>query len=91
MPGMETIIPGVETNALPAALPLHMNSGMIWAGLFWGGVGGGYLIYGWRQKSGYPLAAGVVMSLACFLDALPMTVTCIVTMIAVHWLMKNSD
>jgi hypothetical protein len=88
---METILPGVSTNAMPAALPIHMDSNMMWAGLLWGGVGGGYLVYGWRQKSGYPLAGGVVMTLACFLNALPMTITCLVTMFAVYWLMKNAD
>jgi len=84
----------MDTNLLQPALnpnAFHMDSAQMWAGLFWSGVGGGYLIYGWRQKSGYPLAIGVILTLACFLAALPMTVVCIVTLIAIHWLMKHSD
>ena len=68
---------------------MNMSSSQIWASVLWGGIGGGYLIYGWRQKSGIPFAGGVVMSLACFLTALPMTIVSIVTMVAVYWLMKN--
>ena len=26
------------------------NSSYVWASVLWGGIGGGYLIYGWRQK-----------------------------------------
>ncbi len=84
----------METNLIEPALNtgmLHMDSSSLWAGLFWGGVGGGYLVYGWKQKSGYPLAAGVILTLACFFAALPMTVICVVTLIAIHWLMKHSD
>ncbi len=69
----------------------NLDSNQMWAAVFWGGVGGGYLIYGWRQKAGIPLAGGAVMSLACFLSALPMTVVSIATIGAVYWLMKRGD
>jgi hypothetical protein len=65
------------------------NSSYVWASVLWGGIGGGYLIYGWRQKASVPLVGGVVMSLACFLPALPMTLVSIATMAAVYWLMKQ--
>ena len=65
------------------------NSTNLWAAVLWGGIGGGYLVYGWRQKSSIPLVGGVVMSLACFLPALPMTLICIATMAAVYWLLKQ--
>jgi hypothetical protein len=65
------------------------NSSYVWASVLWGGIGGGYLIYGWRQKASVPLVGGVVMSLACFLPALPMTLVSITTMAAVYWLMKQ--
>ncbi|MDR3459818.1 MAG: hypothetical protein P4N60_20510 [Verrucomicrobiae bacterium] len=70
---------------------LNLDSNTIWASILWGGIGGGYIIYGWRQRSGIPLAGGVVMSLACFLPALPMTLVSIATMVAVYWLMKRAD
>jgi hypothetical protein len=65
------------------------NSYDVWAAMLWGGVGGGYLIYGWRQKSAIPLAGGAAMTLACFLSALPMTLVCLAVMALVHWLMKQ--
>lgn len=68
---------------------LHMDSSTLWASVLWGGIGGGYIIYGWRQRSGIPFAGGVVMSLACFLPALPMTLLSIVTMLLVYWLLKQ--
>ncbi len=68
---------------------LNMDSNQLWASVLWGGIGGGYILYGWRQKSGVPLIGGVVMSLACFLPALPMTLISIAAMVAVYWLMKQ--
>ena len=65
------------------------NSSYVWASVLWGGIGGGYLIYGWRQKSAIPLAGGVAMSLACFLPALPMTLIGIASMVIVYWLLKQ--
>jgi hypothetical protein len=68
---------------------MNLDSNQLWASVLWGGIGGGYLIYGWRQKSAAPLVGGVVMSLACFLPALPMTLISIATMAAVYWLVKQ--
>ncbi len=68
---------------------INLDSNQLWAGVLWGGIGGGYLIYGWRQKSSIPFVGGVVMSLACFLPALPMTLVSIAAMVAVYWLLKQ--
>lgn len=68
---------------------MHLDSNQLWASVLWGGIGGGYLLYGWRQKSSIPFVGGVVMSLACFLPALPMTLVSVATMAAVYWLMKQ--
>lgn len=65
------------------------NSSYVWASVLWGGIGGGYLIYGWRQKESWPLAGGVVMTLACFLPALPMTLIGLAAISVVYWLMKQ--
>ena len=65
------------------------NSSDVWASVLWGGIGGGYLLYGWRQKESVPLVGGVVMSLACFLPALSMTLLSLTAMVAVYWLMKR--
>jgi hypothetical protein len=46
----------------------------LWASVIWGAIGSGYVMYGWKQKSMVPFAAGVIMSVAaCFAPALPMT------------------
>jgi len=68
---------------------LNLDSHALWASILWGGIGGGYFIYGWRQKDSVPLVGGVVMSLACFLPAGPMTLVSILTMVAVYWLKKQ--
>ena len=68
---------------------INLDSNQIWASVLWGGIGGGYMVYGWRQKESIPLVGGVVMSLACFLPALPMTLVSIATMVAVYWMMKH--
>ncbi len=60
------------------------------ASMFWGAIASGYLIYGWRQKAALPLGGGAVMMVvSCFLPALPMSLICIVTMIAIYWLAKQ--
>ena len=68
---------------------MQMDSNQIWASVLWGGIGGGYIIYGWRQKSGIPFAGGVAMSLACFLPALWMSLASVAIMVAVWWLCKQ--
>lgn len=68
---------------------MHLDSNQLWASVLWGGIGGGYLLYGWRQKAWLPFAGGVVMSFACFLPALPMTLLSIAAMAAVYWLAKQ--
>jgi hypothetical protein len=68
---------------------LNLDANTIWASILWGGIGGGYLVYGWRQKDSIALVGGVMMSLACFLSALPMTLVSIVTMVAVWWLKRQ--
>ncbi len=68
---------------------LNLDTNALWASVLWGGIAGGYLVYGWRQKASIPLIGGVVMTLACFLPALPMTLLSMATMVAVYWLMKQ--
>jgi hypothetical protein len=62
----------------------------IFAGMFWGTVGSGYLIYGWKQKAMIPLFAGIAMNvLACFVPPLLMSLSCIVLMVGVWWLVRQ--
>lgn len=66
------------------------NEHFLFASVFWGGVAAGYYIYGWRQKSAIPLAAGAIMTAASFfLPALWMSLVCIATILIVWWLLKE--
>ena len=67
------------------------DGNFLWASLFWGAVAGGYLIYGWRQKSGIPLAAGAAMTLMSFIgpNALVMSLVCTGAIGATWWLLKQ--
>jgi hypothetical protein len=67
------------------------NESFLWASLLWGAVAGGYLVYGWRQKSGIPLAAGAAMTFMSFVgpNALVMSLVCVAVMGATWWLSKQ--
>jgi hypothetical protein len=68
---------------------LNLDANTIWASVLWGGIGGGYLVYGWRQKDSIVLVGGVVMSLACFLSAMSMSLVSVATIAAVWWLKRQ--
>ena len=72
-------------------MKLMMDENFLWASLIWSGIAGGYLIYGWRQRAGIPLAAGAAMTAMSFVgpNALVMSFVCIVIMIATWWLLKR--
>lgn len=59
--------------------------------MFWGAVAGGYLIYGWRQKAGIPLAAGAAMTFMSFVgpNALVMSLVCLGVIGLAWWLQKR--
>jgi hypothetical protein len=62
----------------------------IFAGMFWGTVGTGYLIYGWKQRSMIPLFAGIAMNVVVFfVGALPMSLICVALMVGVWWLVRQ--
>lgn len=66
------------------------SESFLWASLIWSSVAFGYWMYGWKQKAALPLAGGAVMMAASWLlPALPMSLICIVTMIAIYWLAKQ--
>ncbi len=70
--------------------PGSWTTSFLLASAIWGAIGSGYLIYGWRQKSMIPFAAGVVMSVAaCFTPALPMTLISLAAIFGTWWLLKQ--
>jgi hypothetical protein len=68
-----------------------LNQNFLLASCVWGGVAGGYLIYGWRQRATIPLLGGVAMTAASYFisSALLMSLACIALMYAVYWLLKH--
>jgi hypothetical protein len=89
LPQRFSVASGAKLRQIGGVDLINLDSNALWASVLWGGIGGGYLIYGWRQKASVPLVGGVVMSLACFLPALPMTLVSLAAMVAVYWLMKR--
>lgn len=66
------------------------NENFIWASMFWGAVGSGYLLYGWRQHAAIPFAGGAAITAASFfLPALWMTLAAVAVMFTVWWLLKQ--
>jgi len=62
----------------------------LWASCIWGAIASGYLIYGWRQRAAIPFVGGaVMMTVSCFVPALPMSLICIALMFIVYWLLKQ--
>lgn len=59
--------------------------------MLWGAVAGGYLIYGWRQKAGLPLAAGAAMTFMSFIgpNAWVMSLVCLGVIGLTWWLRKR--
>ena len=67
-----------------------LNQKFLWASCIWSAIASGYMIYGWRQRAAIPFVGGaVMMTVSCFLPALSMSLICILTLVAVHWLLKQ--
>jgi hypothetical protein len=67
------------------------NSNGLIASFFWGAIGSGFAIYGWRQKSMLPLFGGIALVAAsyfCANSALVMSLVSIVIIAAIFWLKK---
>jgi hypothetical protein len=66
------------------------SESFLWASVFWGAIGSGYWVYGWRQRSMIPFFAGLVMTAASFfVPALPMSLICIIVILATWWLIRQ--
>jgi hypothetical protein len=66
------------------------SESFLWASMFWGAVGSGYMVYGWRQRSMMPFIAGIAMTaVACFVPALPMTLLSLIIIFGCWWLMRQ--
>jgi hypothetical protein len=69
----------------------HVDQNFLWASCIWGAIASGYCIYGWKQRSMIPFIGGLAMTAMSFIgpDALVMSIVCVVTVLAVWWLMRQ--
>ncbi len=67
------------------------NTSFLFASLVWGSVGVGYFIYGKRQGSWAPMAAGVLMVVVSYFvgSAVLMSLICLALAAGVYLLLKQ--
>lgn len=65
----------------------------LFASLIWGSIGGGYWLYGKKQRSTPAMVGGAAMvSASYFIDsALLMTLVCIGLIVGVYYWIQNED
>jgi hypothetical protein len=75
-------------NLLDSSL---LNTSFLFASLFWGSVGGGYWIYGKKQREMMPMIGGVAMiAMSYFVSSwLLMSLLCVALMVTVYLLVKR--
>ena len=75
---------GIKTNSL-------LDEHFLFASLFWGSVGAGYLIYARKQRIIVPFIGGVAMiAVSYFVSSwVWMSVICIALMVAIYQLLKR--
>ena len=71
---------------------LNLDSGYLLASVLWGGIGSGYLIYGWKQKHIPALVGGVALTAACFIPSVwMMSAASIAIMVGVYYWSKSDN
>lgn len=70
---------------------ISYDSGTLIASLFWGCVGSGYAIYGWRQKDMVPLFGGIALIAVSYFisSAISMSLVEAILVAAIFWLRKH--
>jgi hypothetical protein len=70
---------------------VDFDTNFLFASLFWGSVGGGYWIYGKKQREMMPMIGGVAMILVSYFvnSWLLMSLLSIALMVAVYLLMRR--
>jgi hypothetical protein len=70
----------------------NVSTGALLASVLWGGIGSGFMVYGWKQKSTIPLVTGLVLvgaSYCLWNSALWMSVLSVAVLAAFFWLKKQ--
>jgi hypothetical protein len=85
-------MPDGLTSATGGGMFDNISTAALLASVLWGGIGGGFLIYGWRQKTAMPFIVGVVLSCVSYFmlgSALLMSVVSVLTLAGFVWLKKR--
>jgi hypothetical protein len=74
-------------------LPFKLDTNYLFASMLWSAVGGGYWIYGKKQRTAPPLFGGIALIAASWLisSAFWMSLSCIGIMVAVYYWCRYED
>jgi hypothetical protein len=70
----------------------NISTSALLASVLWGGIGGGFLVYGWKQKAMIPFVVGVALTCASYFfwsSALLMSVVSVLILVAFIWSKKQ--
>lgn len=70
----------------------NVSTAALLASVLWGGIGGGFLVYGWKQKTAIPFAVGAALSCVSYFmlgSALLMSVVSVLILGAFIWAKKQ--
>ncbi len=85
-------MPDGLTSATGGGLLDNVSTAALLASVLWGGIGGGFLVYGWRQKTFIPFIVGVALSAISYFmlgSALLMSVVSVLILAGFVWANKR--
>jgi hypothetical protein len=80
-----------DTGSLGGLLD-NISTSALLASVLWGGIGSGFLVYGWKQKAAIPLAVGLALSAVTYCmwnSALWMSVVSVAILAGFIWAKKQ--
>jgi len=72
---------------------MNMTPDFLMASLFWGSIGTGFFIYGWKQQSIVPLSGGLLLIVASYFISSPLyqSLAGIAIVLGIFWLKRYRD
>jgi hypothetical protein len=83
---------GMINNLSTGGLFDQISTSALLASVLWGGIGGGFLVYGWKQKVMIPFIVGVALSCASYFmlsSALWMSIVSVAILAGFFWVKKQ--
>jgi hypothetical protein len=77
---------------MPDGLFDNMSTSALLASVLWGGIGGGFLVYGMKQKVMIPFIVGVALSCVSYFllsSALLMSIVSVLILAGFIWMKKH--